>query len=361
MSSTPITPTASKAKTPCASSKRKRVVDDDMVDGMDDDETSPFIVTAHKEIKAAFGEDTTWHGARWLAAIESSDARKSLQDLVHLWLVFATAFDPVAPFGPKNSYSVRHVNEVARFVVEQWDVRPSQVTRHPAGGKTVRYLLAFDRGDMRKILAKFPRDWTKLTRGIGCRVSTPAETFISPFPAIVSHVPVTVSVWTVKKALERLPWIREVTDVEWISMDGGIKTDKMSLLVDTVELENAEISRTYETFTYVFEAGGHTLEIARRLPCTTCGVETHGSNDCPLRQRLVATYVSAWPFVNPESPKPVAEGPEEVVGVGGATEGTSKETGEVHDKGSKGKGKRRASKKRKVEDNGDPAAKKARV
>lgn len=127
----------------------------------------------------------------------------------------------------------------------------------------VHYLLVFDCGDMRKILAKFPKDWLKLTQGMGCHISTPAKTFTFPFPTIVSHIPITVSVWTVKKTLEHLPWIKEVMDIEWISMEGVIKMNKMSLLVNTVEMENTEILRTYETFSYLFEVGGYTLEIAR--------------------------------------------------------------------------------------------------
>ena len=187
----------SKVKTPYTSSKRKCIVDND--------KTFPFIVTAHKEIKAAFCEDTTWHSTRWLTGIKSSNAWKLLQDWVHLWLVFTMAFEPVALFGPKNNYSVRHVNKVTRFIVEQWGVRPLQMTRHPAGGKMIHYLLVFDHRDMRKILFKFLQEWTKLTQGIRCCIFTLAETFTFPFPAMVSHVPIIVSVWTMKKTQNIYP------------------------------------------------------------------------------------------------------------------------------------------------------------
>ncbi|KAN0082698.1 hypothetical protein V8E55_008493 [Tylopilus felleus] len=119
-------------------------------------------------------------------------------------------------------------------------------------------------------------------------------------------------------------------------MKGGVKMDKMSLLVDMVEMENAEILRTYEMFAYLFEAGGHT---------------GHGSNECLVCQCIIVTYI------NPESPQPVAEGPEEMVGVREGTEGTGKVTVEVQDKGNKGKSKHRASKKRKIEESGDLAVK----
>ena len=119
-------------------------------------------------------------------------------------------------------------------------------------------------------------------------------------------------------------------------MKGGVKMDKMSLLVDMVEMENAEILRTYEMFAYLFEAGGHT---------------DHESNECPVCQCIIVTYI------NPVSLQPVTEGPEEMVGIREGTEETGKVTVEVQDKGNKGKSKHRASKKRKVEESEDLAVK----
>lgn len=381
MSPTPVTP-ALKAKTPVVSTKRRRVVDDDDEENMEGTPGGGSSANAIRslanvvraEVKEAFGEDRTWHGSRFLAPITTLEGRRVLQGFIHLWLVFGTAFDQALQFGPKNVYNVRQHQLVADFVVEQWGVRPEQLQKFPSGGKTIRYLLTFDEGELRRLTRKLPRGWVKLARGLGCRLICPAEYHASPFPATILHAPVGISELAMRRSLERETFIRKVTDFERVAMENNVKTDRIDVMVETMEAVDAPVSKNMESFCYEFYADGFRLELTRRHLCVTCGDEDHVSTNCQVRRKLVSSDVKSWSFVVPDerdSSLGSKEGTilpaEEIDQIAGeiskgvAALEAGKVTGAGGGAAPQKERKKRNSRKRKTEEAGPQATKKART
>ncbi|KAF8545753.1 hypothetical protein OG21DRAFT_1491954 [Imleria badia] len=373
MSYTPL-PTSTKSKmTPMASSKRKRAVDDDVSDGMENTSVSgsggdalrSLAGIVDEEMKNAFSEDRTWPGSSYLAEITTLEGRRILQDYAYLWLVFATAFEQNLTFGPRNIYNARNPSLVADFVVEQWGVRPEQVMKVASGGaKVIRYLLTFDEGDKRKLLVKFPRSWIKLARGLGCRVICPSEAYRCPFPAMVTHVPAGLCDLAIKATLERESFIHKVTEFRRVVLENGVKTDRIEVMVKSVETEGAPVAKNKEDFSYKFNVNGFCLELTRRHLCTTCGEDSHLSSECLVRQRLVSADVKSWSFVDPEkSGQAIMMLPTEPIL---PVEDVNRIVGDMLEEGESAKTgaekvgkKKKASKKRKGDDG--PPEKKARV
>lgn len=326
MSYPPVTP-AAKTKTPSASArKRRRTAEEDTTDpagglqtsGAGGDAHRPLVSIHREEIKSTFGEDNTWHGSHYFATITSVEGRKGLQHHAFLWLVFATAFEHNLQFGPNNLYNARNPLLVADFVVEQCGVRPEQIERFPSGGKTHRYLLSFGDGDVAKVSWKLPRGWIKLARGLGCRFTCPAETFRSPFPTTITHVPAGLGTVRIKQALESIYFVSAVTDLQRVIMENNVKTDRVEGMIEIAEMEGVPVSPSMEEFSYKFEVAGFKLELTRRQTCTTCGDEDHRSPDCPVRQKLVSAAVKGWSFVDPD--KQADTRPEQRSTTGTATE-----------------------------------------
>lgn len=269
MSLLATTPTT-KTKTPVASTKRKRATVEDPVDsgiaavgGLRGDAPGPPTDVVRKEMKEAFGEDHTWYGGNFLASLTTVEGRALTVDFVHLWLVFGTAFEHNYHFGPKNAYNARSPHLVADFIVEQMGVRPEQIERFPSGGKTLRYLVTFEEGQIAKLTWKFPRGWIKLARGLGCRLACPTDHSVSLLRATIAHVPAGLGTMAIQRSLKMEPFIKDVVDFTRVVMDNGVKTDKIDVLVETVEGTDAPVSKKLEAFSFGFTVKGCRLELSR--------------------------------------------------------------------------------------------------
>jgi hypothetical protein len=378
MSFSLVTPKA-KPKTPATASKRKRAAEVDAdegtdglsVSGMGGDAPRVLAGIVRAEVKEAFGEDKTWYGSSFLAPIATLEGRRVLEDYVHLWLVFFTAFEHGLSFGPKNMYNARNPQLVADFIVEQWGVRPEQIQRFSSGGKTIRYLLTFGDSDLRKVVRKFPRGLVKLARGLGCRLLCPSEQFRSPFPATITHAPAGGSVLAMRQSLLRESFIKAVSDFERVTYDNNVKSDKILVMVETEEMVGAPVTKDKESFTFEFFAEGFRLELSRRQSCMTCGNDDHLSPSCPTKQKLVSADMKTWSYVvdiDDEGPSGQGEGTiltsEELTRI--ADKITQGITGAEEEKSvvvepEKVKAKKKSSRKRKserkVEETGPPAKK----
>jgi len=322
-SRTPTTPAAKSLKTPSASSRKRRHMSDDDEEtsgspvgvraGSSDGDSSPPVEICRRTLKETFGEDRTWYGSHYFASILAPKGRKLAASQVYLWLVFATAFDHNLQFGPKNVYNARNAQLVADFVVEQWGVRPDQITHFPSGGRTLRYLLSFNEVDLLRVISKLPHGWTKLTRGLGCRVISPTDSYCSPFAVTVTGVPSCIDVARVKHALIKFPFVRAFTDAQRVILDNNVKTDRVEAWLELEDGVTAPLSMSSKDFSFEFSINDFGLTLSRRQLCTTCGDDGHRHADCPVKHKLTSSSVRGWSFVATESDSDHAKDPENVV------------------------------------------------
>lgn len=370
----PATPVVKSAKTPSLSTrKRRRTVDDEAMEdavGASDlggvEQAQPELDVCREEIREYFGEDRTWFGSHFFASITTPVGRASARCFVYLWIVFAVAFEQGLQFGPSNAYNVRNAQLVADFVVEQWGVRPRQIEHFPSGGKTVRYLLTFDGELLASLLGRVPRGWTKLARGLGCRISSPSSRFCSPFPITIARVPACLRTSGVKSALLRLPYVRSVSDVQRVVLENNVKTDRLEALLELIDSEGSTLSNSVKDVSFTFDVDGFRLEVTRRQFCMTCGEDDHRHADCPVRQRLGSSSVKGWSYLAP-APEMALQGDVAATTTADpapAPNVVSVETSALHSaageaSGSGGK-KKKGSRKRRGEE-GDRPAKKAKA
>ncbi|KAG9307878.1 hypothetical protein JVU11DRAFT_13111 [Chiua virens] len=308
MSVTPVTPTTSIARHAVSTlkkQKRKRYENDDAgifagtTGGPSGDALSPASTEiVEKVLKDAFGEDSTWYGSQVFAHVTSQAGRFLAQAHLCLWLVFATAFDHVHQFGAQNAYSLRRTEQVGNFVVEQLGIRPSGLDRFLAGGKTHRFLMTFDKGNLANILDKFPRGWIKLAHGIGFRITSPADSSPVRIPITITNVPLAIPIVHVRLAIQELVYVESVVGLQHVAMPNGIKLNRVDGFLTVVELDGSPVSSKLEKFTVSLKVDGFEVELTRKQACVTCSDEDHWIVDCPVRQKLVVNDTKGWSFVS---------------------------------------------------------------
>ncbi|KAH0839460.1 hypothetical protein J3R83DRAFT_256 [Lanmaoa asiatica] len=306
MSPTPVTPATKHAKTPRTSVRKRRreVADEEMADSDSattraNDVVIPSLVGIHDEqVKLHFGEDKTWYGTYPFASIATLEGRKSAQRFLYVWLVFATSFEHGTQFGPKNAYNTRVPALVGDFVVEQCGVRPEQIERFPSGGKTTRYLLTLDKGELDRVIWKFPRGWVKLARGLGCRFICPLDLFPASLPVTISHVPAALQLTRVKQEIERLSFVRSAMGLQRAVLENNVRTDKVEALLEVEDGDEVPISARKEQFTLELWVDGFRLVLTRRPTCVTCGDDDHVNAVCQVRQKLGSQLIKGWSYVD---------------------------------------------------------------
>ena len=174
-------------------------------------------------------------------------------------------------------------------------------------------------------------------------------------------MPADLSERAIKRALEGRDPAAKVSKLERVEMGNNIKTDRLVVWIESTDAsEDAELSYAKETISFALTVHGFRLELARQYPCTICGFDDHLKADCPVNLRLVTSSIRSWSFMGPVGMRIGAVDAGKVDPITsdqtqhGADEhkgpGSSQQAGVVGGQVGKPNGKKRKTKKRKVEE-----------
>ncbi|KAG9308546.1 hypothetical protein JVU11DRAFT_11753 [Chiua virens] len=156
MSVTPVTPTTSITRHTVSTLKKQKCkyyenehtgIFAGTTDSSSSDMLLPTLTEVMKKVlKDMFGKDSMWYGSQVFTHVTSQASCFLEQANICLWLVFVTAFDHFSKDGASGQFHGK----------AQLAICPSSLDRFLASRKTHHFLMTFDKGNLVKILHKFP-------------------------------------------------------------------------------------------------------------------------------------------------------------------------------------------------------------